>query len=161
MAWYIIGRLESRKTQKTVVDAFGETRNDIVRLRNRFPQGHLRATTANNHRCILLTALRDTTSNAKQIQRKLVLTTTRWTSNQTIRNRFLACGPYARKPIICILLRARQRAARIMWAAQCQSWMQNDCSQTLFTEFRFSFESDLRLVLIWQEKGNRNNPIFI
>ncbi|GFX33993.1 uncharacterized protein TNCV_911951 [Trichonephila clavipes] len=47
------------------------------------------------------------------------------------------------------------------WAAEHQDGMQSDWSQVLFMEkLRFSLECDTRHVLVWREKGSRNNLIF-
>ncbi|GFW39422.1 transposable element Tcb2 transposase [Trichonephila clavipes] len=39
---------------------------------------------------------------------------------------------------------------------------QHDWSQVLFTdESQFSLESDTRRVLVWRDRGTRNNPAFV
>lgn len=172
MAWRIIGRLETGQTQRSVADAVGVARSVIARLWNRFQetrnvrrrpgQGRPRATTANNDRYILLTARRDRTANATQLQRQFLLATGRRVSSQTVRNRLHQGGLYARRPMVCIPLTSRHRADRRRWAAEHRDWMQSDWSQVLFTdESRFSLECDTRRVLVWRERGTRNNPIFV
>ncbi|GFW55713.1 transposable element Tcb2 transposase [Trichonephila clavipes] len=48
------------------------------------------------------------------------------------------------------------------WAAEHRDWEQHDWSQVLFTnESRFSLECDTRRVLIWRDRGTRNNPAFV
>ncbi|GFV00304.1 HTH_Tnp_Tc3_2 domain-containing protein [Trichonephila clavipes] len=64
--------------------------------------------------------------------------------------------------MVCIPLTPRHRAARRRWAAEHRDWEQHDWSQVLFTdESRFSLECDTRRVLVWRDRGTRNNPAFI
>ncbi|GFV33210.1 transposable element Tcb2 transposase [Trichonephila clavipes] len=61
--------------------------------------------------------------------------------------------------MVCISLTPRHRAARRRWAAEHRDWEQHDWSQVLFTdESRFSLECDTRRVLVWRDRGTRNNP---
>ncbi|GFU76102.1 HTH_Tnp_Tc3_2 domain-containing protein [Trichonephila clavipes] len=54
------------------------------------------------------------------------------------------------------------RAARRRWAAEHRDWEQHDWSQVLFTdESLFSLECDTRRVLVWRDRGTRNNPAFV
>ncbi|GFV25264.1 transposable element Tcb2 transposase [Trichonephila clavipes] len=109
-----------------------------------------------------LTARRNRTENATQLQRQLLLATGRRVSSQTVRNRLHERGLYARRPMVCIPLTPRHRAARRRWAAEHRDWEQHDSSQVLFTnESRFSLECDTRRVLIWRDRGTRNNPAFV
>ncbi|GFX79952.1 transposable element Tcb1 transposase [Trichonephila clavipes] len=60
------------------------------------------------------------------------------------------------RPIVCIPLTPRHRAARRRWAAEHRDWQQNDWSQVLFTdESRFSLECDNRRVLVWRDRGTQ------
>lgn len=172
MAWRVIGRLESGQTQRSVAEAVGVTRSVVARLWNRFQetgnvrrrpgQGRPRATTATDDRYIRLTARRNRTENATQLQRQLLLATGRRVSSQTVRNRLHEGGLYARRPMVCIPLTPRHRAARRRWAAEHRDWEQHDWSQVLFTdESRFSLECDTRRVLVWRDRGTRNNPAFV
>ncbi|GFV05749.1 transposable element Tcb2 transposase, partial [Trichonephila clavipes] len=82
--------------------------------------------------------------------------------SQTVRNRLHEGGLYARRPMVCIPLTPRHRAARRRWAAEHRDWEQHDWSQVLFTdESRFSLESDTGRVLVWRDRGTRNNPAFV
>ncbi|GFU94923.1 transposable element Tcb2 transposase [Trichonephila clavipes] len=48
------------------------------------------------------------------------------------------------------------------WTAEHRDWEQHDCSQVLFTdESRFSLEFDTRRVIVWRDRGTRNNPAFV
>ncbi|GFU83248.1 uncharacterized protein TNCV_3738591 [Trichonephila clavipes] len=83
MAWRVIGRLESGQTQRSVSDAVGVDRSVVARLWNRFQEtgnvrrrpgaGRPRATTSTDDRYIQLTAHRNRTENATQLQRQLLL----------------------------------------------------------------------------------------
>ena len=96
-----------------------------------------------------------------QILRQFLLATRRTFSSQTIRNRLHEGNLYARSPMMCIPLTTRHCEDRRRWAAEHRGWMQSDCNRVLFRdESRFSLESDTRHVLVWKEKGTRNNPIF-
>ncbi|GFT70106.1 transposable element Tcb2 transposase [Trichonephila clavipes] len=64
--------------------------------------------------------------------------------------------------MVCIPLTPHHRAARRRWAAEHRDWKQHDWSQVLFTdESRFSLECDTRRVLVWRNRGTRNNPAFV
>ncbi|GFW29798.1 transposon Tf2-6 polyprotein [Trichonephila clavipes] len=124
--------------------------------------GRPRATTSSYDRYIQLTARRNRTENATQLQRQLLLATGRKVSSQTARNRLHEGGLYARRPMVCIPLTPHHRAARRRWAAEHRDWEQHDWSQVLFTdESQFSLESDTRRVLVWRDRGTRNNPAFV
>ncbi|GFW27729.1 transposable element Tcb2 transposase [Trichonephila clavipes] len=171
MAWRVIGRLESGQTQRSVADAVGVARS-VARLWNRFQEtgnvrrrpgaGRPRATTSTDGRYIQLTARRNRTENATQLQRQLLLATGRRVSSQTVRNRLHEGGLYARRPMVCIPLNPRHRAARRRWTAEHRDWEQHDWSQVLFTdESRFSLECDTRRVIVWRDRGTRNNSAFV
>ncbi|GFT72691.1 transposable element Tcb2 transposase [Trichonephila clavipes] len=172
MAWRVIGRLESGQTQRSVADAVGVARSVVARLWNRFQEtgnvkrrpgaGRPRATTSTDDRYIQLTARRNRTENTTQLQRQLLLATGRRVFSQTVRNRLHEGGLYARRPMVCIPLTPRHHAARRRWAAEHRDWEQHDWSQVLFTdESRFSQECETRRVLVWRDRGTRNNPAFV
>ncbi|GFX39078.1 uncharacterized protein TNCV_3426641 [Trichonephila clavipes] len=83
MAWRVIGKLESGQTQRSVADAVGVARSVVARQWNRFQEtgnvrrrpgaGRPRATTSTDDRYIQLTARRNRTENATQLQRQLLL----------------------------------------------------------------------------------------
>ncbi|GFT34354.1 HTH_Tnp_Tc3_2 domain-containing protein [Trichonephila clavipes] len=101
MAWRVIGRLESGR---------------------RPGAGRPRTTTSTDDRYIQLTARRNRTENATQLQRQLLLATRRRVSSQIVRNRLHEGGLYARRPMVCIPLTPRQHAARRRWAAEDRDW---------------------------------------
>ncbi|GFY00744.1 transposable element Tcb2 transposase [Trichonephila clavipes] len=131
-------------------------------VRRRPGAGRPRTTTSTDDRYIQLTARRNRTENATQLQRQLLLATGRRVASQTVRNRLHKGGLYARRSMVCIPLTPRHRAARRRWAAEHRDWEQHDWSQVLFTdESRFSLECDTRRVLVWRDRGTRNNPTFV
>ncbi|GFY05001.1 transposable element Tcb2 transposase [Trichonephila clavipes] len=135
---------------------------EIGHVRRRPGAGRPRATTSTDDRYIQLTARRNRTENATQLQRQLLLATGRRVSNQTVRNRLHEGGLCARRPMVCIPLTPHHRAARRRWADEHRDWEQHDWSQVLFTdESRFSLECDTRRVLVWRDRGTRNNPAFV
>ncbi|GFY07115.1 uncharacterized protein TNCV_4903571 [Trichonephila clavipes] len=171
MAWRVIGRLESGQTQRSVADAVGVARS-VARLWNRFQEtgnvkrrpgaGRPRATTSTDDRYIQLTARRNRTENATQLQRQLLLATRRRVFSQTVHNRLHEGGLYARRLMVSIPLTPRHHAARRRWAAEHRDWEQHDWSQVLFTDqSQFSQECDTRRVLVWRDRGTRNNPAFV
>ncbi|GFV62903.1 transposable element Tcb2 transposase [Trichonephila clavipes] len=144
MTWRVIGRLESGQTQRSVADAVGVARSVVARLWNRFKEQEM------------------LNVDQGQLQRQLFLATGRRVSSQTVHNRLHEGGLYARRPLVCIPLTPRHHAARRRWAAEHRDWEQHDWSQVLFTdESRFSLECDTRRVLVWRDRGTRNNPAFI
>ncbi|GFT66339.1 transposable element Tcb1 transposase [Trichonephila clavipes] len=131
MAWRVIGRLESGQTQRSVADAVGVARSVVARLWNRFQE------TGNVRRRPGAARPRATTSTDDR---------------------------YIQALCIGLWLHSveRHRAARRRWAAEHPDWEQHDWSQVLFTdESRFSLECDTRRVLVWRDKGTRNNPTFV
>ncbi|GFX54419.1 transposable element Tcb2 transposase [Trichonephila clavipes] len=89
-------------------------------------------------------------------------TTGRRVSSQTVRNRLHEGGIYARRSMVSIPLTPRHRTARRRWAAENRDWEQHNWSQVLFTdESRFSLECGTRRVLVWRDRGTRNNPAFV
>ncbi|GFU42776.1 transposable element Tc1 transposase [Trichonephila clavipes] len=172
MAWRVIGRLESGQTQHSVADAVGVARSVVARPWNRFQEtgnvirrpgaGRQRATTSTDDRYIQLTARQNRTENATQLQRQLLLATGRRVSSQTVRNRLHEGGLYAHRPMVCIPLTPRHHATQRRWAAEHRDWEQHDWSQVLFTdESGFSLECDTQRVLVWRDRGTRNNPVFV
>ncbi|GFU14621.1 transposable element Tcb2 transposase [Trichonephila clavipes] len=141
---------------KHFADAVGVLRlwnlQETGNVRRRPGAGWPRATTSTDDRYIQLTARRNRTENATQLQRQLLLATGRRVSSQTVRNRLHEGGIYARRPMVCIPLTPCPRAARRRWAAEHRDWEQHDL--VLFTdESLFSLECDTRRVLVWRDRG--------
>ncbi|GFU78774.1 HTH_Tnp_Tc3_2 domain-containing protein [Trichonephila clavipes] len=132
MAWRVIGRdWNPGKTQRSVADTVGVARSVVSRMWNRFKEtgnvrrrsgaGRPRATTSSYDRYIQLTARRNRTENATQLQRQLLLATGRRVSSQTARNRLheegsMHVGQW------CIPLTPHHSAARRKWAAEHRDW---------------------------------------
>ncbi|GFW38722.1 transposable element Tcb2 transposase [Trichonephila clavipes] len=116
MAWRVIGRLESGKTQRSVADAVGVARSVVARLWNRFQE------TGNVRRRPVAGRLRATTSTGDRY------------IHQTVRNRLHEGGLYARRRMVYIPLTPCHREVRRRWAAEHRDWEQHDCSQVLFTD---------------------------
>ncbi|GFW10566.1 transposable element Tcb2 transposase [Trichonephila clavipes] len=138
MAWRVIGRLESRQTQRSVTDAVGVARSVVARLWNRFEEtgnvrrrpgaGRPRATASTDDRYIQLKARRNRTENATYCKDSCS-----WQQDE---------GCPAKQYVI--------------------GFKQHDWSQVLFTdESRFSLECNTRRVLVWRDRGTRNNPAFV
>ncbi|GFU62656.1 transposable element Tcb2 transposase, partial [Trichonephila clavipes] len=150
------------ESPEVLLQGCGADSNETGNVIRRPGAGRPRATTSTNDRYIQLTARRNRSENATQLQRQLLLATGRRVSSQTVRNRLHEGGLYARRPMVCIPLTPRHHAARRRWAAEHRDWEQHDWSQVLFTdESRFSLECDTRRVLVWRDRGTRNNPAFV
>ena len=137
---------------------------DCTRIETRDVRLLPRITIKIDDRYILLIARPNRIDNATQLQRPLLLATGRGASSKTVRNRLYqgARIVYVRRPMICIPLISCHCAARRRWAAGHRDWKKHYWSQVLFTdESRISLESDTRSVLVWRERGTRNNPTFV
>ncbi|GFX42051.1 transposable element Tcb2 transposase, partial [Trichonephila clavipes] len=147
--------LESPEVEARLWNRFQETGN----VRRRAGACRPRAITSTDDRYIQLTAHRNRTENATQLQRQLLLATGRKMSSQTVRNRLHEGGLYARRPMVCIPLTPRHPAARKRWDAEHRDWEQHDWSQVLFTdESRFNLECDTRRVLVWRDRALEVTP---
>ncbi|GFT93875.1 transposable element Tcb2 transposase [Trichonephila clavipes] len=104
----------------------GNRLQETGNVRRRPGAGRPRATTSTDDRYIQLTARRNRTENATQLQRQLLLATGRKVPSQTVRNWLHEGGIYARRPMVCIPLTPRPRAARRRWAAEHRDWEQHD-----------------------------------
>ncbi|GFT75003.1 HTH_Tnp_Tc3_2 domain-containing protein [Trichonephila clavipes] len=114
MAWRVIGRLESGKhnvvsrtlseSPEVLLQGCGIDSEKQEMLDVDQGAGRPRATTSTDDRYIQLTARRNRTENATQLQRQLLLATGRRVSSQTVRNRLHEGGLYARRPMVCIPL---------------------------------------------------------
>ncbi|GFT20335.1 transposable element Tcb2 transposase [Trichonephila clavipes] len=152
----------SRSVARSVVARLWNRFQETGNVRRRPGAGRPRTTTSTDDRYIQLTARRNRTENATQLQRQLLLATGRRVSSQTVRNRLHEGGLYARRPMVCIPLTPRHHVAQRRWAAEHRDWEQHDWSQVLFTdESRFSLECDTRRVLVWRDRDTRNNPAFV
>ncbi|GFW06360.1 transposable element Tcb2 transposase [Trichonephila clavipes] len=168
-AWRVVGRLEGGQTQAEVAQAIGVSQSVISRIWNRFLEtgsagqgpglGRRRATTPNEDRYLVLTARRHPNMNATLFQQHLRSATGTTVSIQTVRNRFLGVGLYARRPMVCVRLTSKHRHDRREWETEHVNWRRNEWSNALFSdESRFSVHPNNRCIFIWRECGSRNNP---
>ncbi|GFW61696.1 transposable element Tcb2 transposase [Trichonephila clavipes] len=171
-AWRIVGRLEGDQIQAEVQQAIGVSQSVISRIWNRFletesagrrpGQGRRWATTLNEDRYLVLTARRHRNMNATLFQQHLRSATGTTVSTQTVRNRLHGVGLYARRPLVCVRLTSRHRRNRRESATEDLYWRRNEWSNVLFSdESFFSVHPDNRRILIWRDRGSRNNPAFV
>ncbi|GFW27418.1 transposable element Tcb2 transposase [Trichonephila clavipes] len=100
--------------------------------------------------------------NATLLQQHLRSATGTTVSTQTVRNRLLGVGLYARRPMVSVRLTSRYRRDRREWATEHVNWRRNEWSNVLFSdESRFSVHPDNRRIFIWRDHGSRNNPAFV
>ncbi|GFW57892.1 transposable element Tcb2 transposase [Trichonephila clavipes] len=125
-------------------------------------QGLRRATTPNEDRYLVLTARRHRNMNATLLQQHLRSATGTTVSTQIVRNRLHGVGLYARRPMACVRLTSRRRRDRREWATEHVNWRRNELRNVLFSdESRFSVHPNNRRIVIWRDRGNRNNPAFV
>ena len=127
--WLAIGLLQGGSTQADVA-RLNVSQSAISRLWNRHQQtgnvtdihrdGRPRATTRQQDRLLVTSALRNRHQNATQLQRRLYQVTGVQVSTQTVRNRLHDRGLNARRPYIVLPLMAPHRRARRDWARQYQ-----------------------------------------
>ncbi|GFW33415.1 transposable element Tcb2 transposase [Trichonephila clavipes] len=131
------------------------TDSEAWRVVGRRPgKGRRRATTPNKDRYLVLTARRHRNMNAIFLQQHLRSATGTTVSTQTVRNRLLGVGLYARRPMVCVRLTSRHRRDRREWATEHVNWRRNEWSNVLFSnESRFSVHPDNRRIFIWRDRG--------
>ncbi|GFT34301.1 transposable element Tcb2 transposase [Trichonephila clavipes] len=171
-AWRAVGRLQGGQTQAEVTQAIGVSQSVISRIWNRFletesagrrpGQGRRRATTPDGDRYLVLTARRHRNMNATLLQQHLRSATGTTVSTQTVRNRLHGVGLYAYRPLVCVRLTSRHHRDRRERATEHVNWRRNEWSNVLFSdESHFSVYPDNRRILIWRDRGSRNNPAFV
>ena len=128
--WLAIGLLKGGNTQADVARQLNVSQSVISQLWNRHQQtgnvtdihrvGCLRATTWQQDRLLVTSALRNRHQNATQLQCWLYQVTGVQVSTQTVRNWQHDQGLNTRRPYIVLPLTARHRRARRDWARQYQ-----------------------------------------
>ncbi|GFX18663.1 transposable element Tcb2 transposase [Trichonephila clavipes] len=64
--------------------------------------------------------------------------------------------------MVCVRLTSRHRCDRREWATEHVNWRRNEWSNVFFSdESGFSVHPDNRRILIWRDRGSRNNPAFV
>ncbi|GFT77700.1 transposable element Tcb2 transposase [Trichonephila clavipes] len=142
----IIGKLEEgRSVTRTAIRGFISAR----------PRG----TTPADDRYIVLQARRNRRQIAGEIARHTTQATGRPISRFTVARRLHGGGLFAQRPVRCVPLAPAHRRRRSLWCREHRNWRDNEWGRVLFTdESRFSLSSDSHRILIWRERGSRNQP---
>ncbi|GFS89574.1 transposable element Tc1 transposase [Trichonephila clavipes] len=165
----IIGKLEECRSVTSVAAEFGIAHNIVSRLWRQFQttgttirgfsSGRPRGTTPAYDRYIVLQARRNRRQTAGEIARHTTQVTGRPISRFTVARRLHGGGLFARRPVMCVPLTPAHRRRRSLWCREHRNWRDNEWGRVLFTdESRFSLSSDSHRILIWRERGSRNNP---
>ena len=159
--WLAIGLLQGGSTQADVARQLNVSQSVISRLSNRHQQaGNVtdihrvdrpRATTRQQVRLLITSALRNRHQNATQLQRRLYQVTGVQVSTQTVRNWLHDRGFNARRPYFVLPLTARHRLAR-----QYQRWNLGQWSHVMFSdESRFMLDFCDGRQRVWRRRGER------
>ncbi|GFX56370.1 transposable element Tc1 transposase [Trichonephila clavipes] len=165
----IIGKLEEGRSVTSVAAEFGIAHSIVSRLWRQFQttgtairgfsSGRPRGTTPADDRYIVLQARRNRRQTAGEIARHTTQATGRPISRFTVARRLHGGGLFARRPVRCVPLTPAHRRRRSLWCREHRNWRDNEWGRVLFTdESRFSLSSDSHRILIWKERGSRNNP---
>ena len=161
IAWFQAGMSVRQVAQRLAV-----SHSVIVRLIQRFAttgliqeqqrSGRPRVTTARQDRFIQFHALRERTSTANDIRRRLQASSNTVVSDQTVRNRLHERNMRARKPAIRPVLAERHRNARTVWCNQHLRWTRQQWAQVLFSdESRFCLQPADGRIRVWRRRGER------
>ncbi|GFV72364.1 transposable element Tcb2 transposase [Trichonephila clavipes] len=125
----------------------------------RFISGRPRGTTPADDRYIVLQARRNKRQKAGEITRHTTQATGRPISRFTAARRLHGGGLFARRPVRCVPLTHAHRRRCSLWCREHRNWRDNEWGRALVTdESRFSLSSDSHRILIWRQRGSRNNP---
>ncbi|GFV95624.1 transposable element Tc3 transposase [Trichonephila clavipes] len=106
-----------------------------------------------------LSSIKHVVGTAGEIARHTTQATGRPISRFTVARRLHGGGLFARRPVLCVPLTPAHRRRRSLWCWEHQNWRDNEWGRVLFTdESRFSLSSDSHRILIWRERGSRNQP---
>ncbi|GFU85452.1 transposable element Tcb1 transposase, partial [Trichonephila clavipes] len=93
-----------------------------------------------------------------EIARHTTQATGRPISRFTVARRLHGGGLFARRPVRCVPLMPAHRRRRSLWCREHRNW-RNEWERVLLTDkSRFSLCSDSHRILIWRERGSRNDP---
>ncbi|GFV36243.1 transposable element Tcb2 transposase [Trichonephila clavipes] len=95
-------------------------------------KGRRRATTPIEDRYLVLTTRRHRNMNASLLQQHFHSATGTTVSTQTVRNRLLVVGLYARRQMVCVRLKSRHRRDRRECATVHMNWRRNEWSNVFF-----------------------------
>ncbi|GFX50780.1 transposable element Tcb2 transposase [Trichonephila clavipes] len=165
----IIGKLEEGRSVTSVAAEFGIANSIVSRLWRQlqttgtairgFSSGRPRGTTPADDRYIVVQARRNRRQTPVEIARHTTQATGRPISRFTVARRLHGGGLFARRPVRCVPLTPAHLRRRSLWCREHRNWRDNEWGRVLFTdESKFSLSSDSHRILIWRERGSRNNP---
>ncbi|XP_045471832.1 uncharacterized protein LOC123678722 [Harmonia axyridis] len=160
----VVGLLEGGMRQVDAAERMGVSQSVISRLWRRFRTtgnpaenhpGRGRCTTAIQDRFLVLTARRQPTITAPELDMEFQRAHNLTIGRDTVRNRLHEADLHSRRPIRCPPLSRGNRAARLNWCREFQNWGVNEWSTILFTdESRFGYHPDSRRIRLWRRSGN-------
>ena len=143
MSHSVIQRLRER---------FNSTGSTVERSRS----GRPRATTRNQDRYLVNSALRDRSLNATILRGMLRRATHTNISVQTVRRRLHEQNLHARRPAVRPRLTQAHRLRRLAWARQHVRWTRQQWASVLFTdESRFTMSFHDGRNRVWRRRGER------
>ncbi|GFS47128.1 transposable element Tc1 transposase [Trichonephila clavipes] len=143
-------------TRRRIIGKLEEGRRTAIRG---FNSGRPRGTTPADDWNIVLQARRNRWQTAGEIARNTTQATGRPISRFIVARRLHGGGLFARRPVRCVPLTPAHWRRRSLWCREHRNWRDNEWGRVLFTdESRFSLSSDSYRILIWRERGSRNQP---